>query len=78
MHDMWSPRIRTEDPDDDNDESYLSCDSELSSDDEEFFTPPQSPFKFDDSDDEDVNMFEESLEHLEEEKEYTLYINGYV
>jgi hypothetical protein len=70
---MWSARTE-EDPDDD--ELYLSCDSDAPSDDEEFFTPPQSPVKFDDSDDEDVNMFEESLEHLEEEKEYTLYING--
>ena len=54
----------------------MSCDSDLSSDEDEFYTPPQSPVKFDDSDDEDVNMFEESLEHLEDEKEYTLYING--
>lgn len=73
--DMWSART-AEDLDDDDDELYLSCDSDMSSDDEEFFTPPQSPVKFDDSDDEDVNMFEESLEHLEEEKEFTLYING--
>lgn len=75
MVDMWASRT-IEDLDDDNDESYLSCDSDMSSDDEEFFTPPQSPVKFVDSDDEDVNMFEESLEHLEDEKEYTLYING--
>ncbi|KAL7030023.1 hypothetical protein ACKWTF_006483 [Chironomus riparius] len=75
--DIWASRATEDLDDDDNDESYLSCDSDMSSDnDDEYFTPPQSPVKFDDSDDEDVNMFEQSLEHLEDEKEYTLYING--
>lgn len=71
--DLWAARSAAEDIDED--ESYLSCDSDMSSD-EEYFTPPQSPIKFDDSDDEDVNMFEESLEHLEDEKEYSLFIDG--
>lgn len=75
MVDMWSARSAAEENEDDDDESFLSCDSDVSSDDE-YHTPPQSPIKFDDTDDEDMNMFEESLEHLENEKEYSLYIYG--
>lgn len=76
--DLWSIRTQSDDwdegDDDNEDESYLSCDSDLSSDDE-YFTPPQSPMLFDSSDDE-MNVFEESFEHFTDEKEYSLFING--
>jgi hypothetical protein len=52
----------------------LSC-SDDDSDTEEFFTPPQSPSTPYDSDDE-VNVFEESLETFEDEKELVLFIEG--
>jgi hypothetical protein len=67
-------------------EAFLSCGSDESSD-EEFFTPPQSPIRFkrsisdnddDDDDDDDMNIFEESLEHFEDEKGYSLFIDGYL
>lgn len=75
--DLWSMRNPSEDYDDDeNEDLYLSAESDLSSD-EEYFTPPQSPTaNYFDSSDEEMNVFEESLEHLEDEKEYSLFIKG--
>jgi hypothetical protein len=79
--DLWSMRNPSEEFEDENEpeeeESYLSCESDLSSDEDEYFTPPQSPvLQRLDSSDEEMNVFEESLEHLEDEKEYSLFIYG--
>ncbi|KAG5684775.1 hypothetical protein PVAND_013988 [Polypedilum vanderplanki] len=77
--DVWSMRNPSEDFDDENEEeeTFLSCDSDLSSDEDEYFTPPQSPIlQNPDSSDEEMNVFEESLEHFDDEIEYSLYING--
>lgn len=75
---MWTPRTNSrdydEEEDDDENESYLSCDSESNSDTDEYFTPPQSPCH--DSSDDEMNAFEESLENVDDEKEYALFING--
>lgn len=72
MMDLWSARFsQTSD-----EEDFISCSDEdsNSSSDEEFFTPPQSPRRFDSDD--DLMAFEESLESLEEEKGFSLFIEG--
>jgi hypothetical protein len=61
--------------DEDDEESFISCSDSDDSDDEVWFTPPQSPNEISSSDDE-MNAFEESLEHFEDEKEYALFIDG--
>ena len=72
MVDLWSLRLSQNS---DDDESFLSC-SDSESDSDVFFTPPQSPAKFD-SDDEDLMIFEESLESFEDEKLFfKLFIEG--
>lgn len=58
----------------DDEDLYLSC-SEDESDSEEFFTPPQSPGPASESDD-DMNTFEESLENFEDEKMFSMFIEG--
>lgn len=74
--DLWTARTPTEEElDDEAEDSYISCGSDISSDDDEWYTPPQSPNRFDSSDDE-MNVFEESLESFEEEKGYSLFIEG--
>lgn len=68
--DLWTARSSHAD----DEEAFLSC-SDSESDSEEYLTPPQSPTKFD-SDDDEFNVFEESLENLEEEKVSVLFIEG--
>jgi hypothetical protein len=67
--DIWSARAQVPD---DSDDLYISC-SDSESD--NYFTPPQSPINFD-SDDDDMNVFEESLDTFEEEKRFSLFIEG--
>lgn len=59
----------------DDEDQFLSCSGD-DSDSEEFFTPPQSPVPQSDSDDDDMNAFEESLENFEDEKISALFIEG--
>lgn len=68
--DLWSHRINQDFEDED---LFLSC-SEDESEPDMFYTPPQSPTPFD-SDDE-MNIFEESLENFEDEKSFALFIEG--
>ena len=76
MVDLWSARINQSSEDDEDDEKYFSfSDDDSKGSDEEFFTPPQSP-RCSDSDDEDILMFEESLENFEDEKGFSLFIEG--
>jgi hypothetical protein len=75
--DLWNHRGGMNDSlksvsDDDDDEAFESCSDDES---EEYYTPPQSPLHFD-SDDDDKNVFEESLENFEEQKEFNLFIKG--
>lgn len=75
---LWAARTNSigsdDELDDDDDSMFLSC-SDSSDSDEEFFTPPTSPVRdLTDSDDE-MNVFEESFEHLDEEKGFKLFIN---
>lgn len=72
--DLWSIRTQSQDFEEDADDSYLSCDSDDSSNDE-WFTPPQSPCQIESSDDE-MNAFEESLENVDDEKLFSLFVNG--
>lgn len=74
--DLWMPRSASQDFDEDEpNDSYVSCDED-NSDDDVWFTPPQSPGQFLDSSDDEMNNFEESLENFEDEKAYSLFING--
>lgn len=52
----------------DEEDSFLSCSD---SDDSEYFTPPSSPTPFDTDD-----VFEESLESIEDERDFSLFIEG--
>lgn len=72
--DLWSVRTPSRDFEEDADDSYLSCDSD-DSDNDVWFTPPQSPSQIESSDDE-MNAFEESLENVDVEKTYSLFVNG--
>lgn len=73
MIDLWSARFNSEASDE---EDFFSCsDEDSDSSDEEFFTPPQSPRPFD-SDDDDIMAFEESLDNFDEEKGFSLFIEG--
>lgn len=72
--DLWSVRTPSRDFEEDADESYLSCDSDDSANDE-WFTPPQSPRQIESSDDE-MNAFEESLEYVNDLKIYSLFVDG--
>lgn len=76
---MWSFRnannetIKSISDEEDDDEAFESC----SDDESEYFTPPQSPIHLDsDDDDEDKNVFEESLDKFEDQKEFCLFIKG--
>lgn len=72
--DLWAPRTSQSMDDDEDEDMFLSC-SEDGSDDSVYYTPPsQSPIHFDSDD--DMNIFEESLENFEEEKGFTLFIHG--
>lgn len=74
--DLWSLRTPTRDEySEEEDESYISCSDSDDSDSDVWFTPPQSPNEIVSSDDE-MNAFEESLENLEDEKAYALFIDG--
>ncbi|CAO1399721.1 unnamed protein product [Diamesa hyperborea] len=44
--------------------------------DDEYFTPPESPSKLNLYSDDEVSVFEESLEHLEDQKIFRLFIDG--
>lgn len=78
--DMWSFRntgnesIKSNSDDEEEDEAFLSCSDD---DSDEYFTPPQSPILID-SDDEEKNVFEESLDKFEDQKEFCLFIKGWV
>ena len=71
VQDLWAPRkIQSFDEDED---TFVSCSSDSDSDSDEYLTPlSTTPV---DSDD-DMIIFEESLENLEEEKEFSLFIEG--
>lgn len=71
MVDLWAPRSSQAYDDED---LFLSC-SDSDSESDEYLTPPQSPTKFD-SDDDDMNAFEESLDSFEQEKDFILFIKG--
>jgi hypothetical protein len=74
--DLWMPRSASHDFDEDElNDSFVSCDED-DSDNEVWFTPPQSPSQMVDNSDDEMNDFEESLEHFEDEKAYLLFING--
>lgn len=77
VSDLWSLRSPSRDfQNEDDEESFVSCsDSDDDEDSDVWFTPPQSPTEMQSSDDE-MNAFEESLENLEEEKTYSLFIEG--
>lgn len=75
VNDIWSMRTPSQDDDEDDEESFISCSDSDDSDNDAWFTPPQSPNDIASSDDE-MNTFEESLEHLEDEKAYALFIDG--
>lgn len=76
--DLWSFRsnnnesIKSTSDDENDDESFVSCSDDES---DEYFTPPQSPINMD-SDDEEKNVFEESLDKFEDQKEFCLFIRG--
>lgn len=59
--------------DDEDDEAFESCSDDES---DEYFTPPQTPIPFDSDDDDMNNIFEESLENFEDQKEFNLFIKG--
>lgn len=76
--DLWSHRSGMNDSiksisDDEDDEAFESCSDDES---DEYFTPPQTPIPFDSDDDEMNNIFEESLENFEDQKEFNLFIKG--
>lgn len=72
FQDLWTTR-KVENYNEDEDE-YLSCDSDLDSDSDEYLTPLDvTPI---DSEDEELIVFQESLENLEEEQEFSLFIAG--
>lgn len=71
VQDLWTPRkIQSYDEDED---TFVSCSSDSDSDSDGYFTPLNTTPV--DSDD-DMITFEESLENLEEEKEFSLFIEG--
>lgn len=72
LQDLWAPRkIEASDEDDD---SFLSCGSDVDSDSDEYLTPlSTTPV---DSDEDELIPFEESLENLEDDKEFLLFIVG--
>ncbi len=76
---MRSPtREFSEEEKDDEEESYISCSDSEDSDNEVWYTPPQSPMELstNSDDDDEINAFEESLESFEDEKVYSLFIDG--
>jgi hypothetical protein len=76
---MWSHRSTMNDTiksisDDEDDEAFESCSDDES---EDYYTPPQSPIQFDsDDEDDEKNVFEESLDNFEDQKEFNLFIKG--